>query len=300
MFLAVTVFIVIIALFFSFKTPDKNKVPIKNAHSSINIKSDEIDDLHVYQHEEGYLIVDGQTYHFLDVRITWEDDYLHVYYKGRNLGKGSPLGRIRYSRLDFNDLNNKISAYKKLHNKNNIVMSKSNIIDNHGVTQSNYVQGVAVTNTYKDKTIDMGNGMFIFKSAAVQESSDLMKQATQLQGEDIQAAVGALRKAQKLLGNGHPILAHLRLPLYLQKAGLYEESVTEFKKLLKKSPQRNSSKFSHQPKETQKYFIALERGVIYDKMRLAAERESRLDDAKKYNGLSEKHSKIAEAHNING
>ena len=164
MFLAVTVFIVIITLFFTFKTPDKNKVPIKNAHSSIKIKSDEIDDLHVYQHEEGYLIVDGQTYHFLDVRITWEDDYLHVYYKGRSLGKGRPLGRIRYSRLDFNDLNNKISAYKKLHNKNNIVMSKSNIIDNNGVTQSNYVQGVAVTNTYKDKTIDMGNGMFIFKS----------------------------------------------------------------------------------------------------------------------------------------
>jgi len=280
---------------FVFKTPKDNKEPKSNTNSLISNSSCEIDELHVYQHEEGYLIVDGQTYHFLDIGITWKDDYLHVYYKGRNLGKGRTLGCIRYSRLAFNDLNNKISEYKKLYNQNNIVMSKRNAIDSNEVTQSNYVQGVAVTNTYKDKTIDMGNGMFIFKSAEDQESSDLMKQATQLQGEDIQTAVDALRKAQKLLGNGHPILAHLRLPLYLQKAGLYEESIIEFKKLLKKSPRRNSSKFSHQPKETQKYFIALERGVIYNKMRLAAEREGRLDDAKKYNGLSEKHNKIAEA-----
>lgn len=86
-------------------------------------------------------------------------------------------------------------------------------------------------------------------------------EATQLKSKDINGAVDCLQKAQILLymiGPGYPISSFLRLPLFLQKAGRYDEAVLEFEILLKK------------------HTMPAERAAIKDKMRLARQREEKL------------------------
>ena len=67
------------------------------------------------------------------------------------------------------------------------------------------------------------------------KSRELLKQATQKHDKkDFMGAVEDLRSAYELMAKSsvvHPIATYLRLPLYLQKAGEFEESMIEFDKL---------------------------------------------------------------------
>jgi len=80
------------------------------------------------------------------------------------------------------------------------------------------------------------------KTASEEKSSELLKEATKKKNEkDLAGAIDCLREAYKLMAQSsisYPIETFLRLPLYLQQAGRYDESVTEFEKLLKTSPDK--------------------------------------------------------------
>lgn len=128
------------------------------------------------------------------------------------------------------------------------------------------------------------------KTASEEKSSELLKEATKKKNEkDLAGAIDCLREAYKLMAQSsisYPIETFLRLPLYLQQAGRYDESVTEFEKLLKASPDKIAKEFSHITKQKQKGLAAMERATIYDKMRLASQREKRFNHAIYFQVLS--------------
>ena len=94
------------------------------------------------------------------------------------------------------------------------------------------------------------------KTASEEKSRELLKDATQKKNEkDLDGAIACLREAYKLMAQSsisYPIETYLRLPLYLQQAGHYNESIVEFERLLKNSPDKIAKEFSHINKQKQK------------------------------------------------
>ena len=92
-------------------------------------------------------------------------------------------------------------------------------------------------------------------------------------------AISTLRKAYAILGDdiyvNYPIETALRLPLYLQQAGRYEEAQQEFQRLLSSVDERTAIAFSHVSKAEQRNFAQINREQILDKMRLAEKREQK-------------------------
>jgi tetratricopeptide (TPR) repeat protein len=123
--------------------------------------------------------------------------------------------------------------------------------------------------------------------------SDLLKDATQKhKDKDLPGAIECLRQAYSLLAKlsvSYPIETYLRLPLYLQQNKQYDESVREFNKLLADAPAKTAKEFSHISKRQQDGLTAMERGIIYDKMRLAAQREKQFVSAVYCQILSDAH-----------
>lgn len=147
-------------------------------------------------------------------------------------------------------------------------------------------------------TIQAGNGVSLKYEVSVREktvseesSSALLKDATQKKEEkDIEGAISSLREAYKLMAQStiiYPIETFLRLPLYLQQAGRYAESIVEFEKLLANASAKIAKEFSHVSKQKQNGLAAMERAVILDKMRLAAQRERQFVHAAYYQVLSD-------------
>lgn len=129
------------------------------------------------------------------------------------------------------------------------------------------------------------------KTASEEKSTELLKEATKKKnGKDLDGAITCLRTAYKLMAQSnisYPIETYLRLPLYLQQAGHYTESIAEFEKLLSNSPQKIAKEFSHISKQEQKGLSAMECSTIYDKMRLASQREKQFNYAVYYQILSD-------------
>lgn len=111
------------------------------------------------------------------------------------------------------------------------------------------------------------------------ETDSLLRAATSHgASKDMQAAVMCLQAATSRMHYSpvsYPIETWLRLPLYLQKAGRYQEALTEFEKLISETEARIARAFSHQSKAKQRIFCRQEIEVIRGKMQLAAERENR-------------------------
>ena len=128
------------------------------------------------------------------------------------------------------------------------------------------------------------------KTASEEKSSELLKEATQRKNDkDLGGAITCLREAYKLMAQSsisYPIETYLRLPLYLQQAGRYEESIIEFERLLRNSPDKIAKEFGYITKQKQKGFSAMECAAIYDKMRLASQREKYFSHAVYYQLLS--------------
>jgi len=108
----------------------------------------------------------------------------------------------------------------------------------------------------------------------------LMREATAHKEEGRwDKAISNLRKAYAILGEdihiNYPLETALRLPLYLQQAGRYEEAQQEFQRLLSSVDERAATAFSHQPKAVQREFAQQNREKILDKMRLAEKREQK-------------------------
>jgi len=128
------------------------------------------------------------------------------------------------------------------------------------------------------------------KTDSEEKSSDLLKEATKKKNEkDLDGAVACLREAYKLMAQSsisYPVETYLRLPLYLQQAGRYKESIVEFETLLRNSPDKIAREFSNITKKKQKGLSAMECAAIYDKMRLASQREKYFSHAVYYQVLS--------------
>jgi len=112
---------------------------------------------------------------------------------------------------------------------------------------------------------------------------DLNKEATQLsKNKEWDEAIECLEESQKLSLKIHveyPIKHYLRLPLFLQQAGRFDESRVEFKRLIASTKRRMHRKPKHYGEAAWEASMHAELAAIYDKMRLACKREKLLPDA---------------------
>lgn len=124
--------------------------------------------------------------------------------------------------------------------------------------------------------------------------SDLNKQATQLKKTDIDQAIVCLRKANALLGGDtiYPIATWLRLPLFLQQAGYFDEAMQEFETLLAEARARRTKECSHCTLNSIEAGINADYAHIYDKMRLACKRQKLKAEEGEYAALSENHWRL--------
>ena len=106
---------------------------------------------------------------------------------------------------------------------------------------------------------------------------------------DISATISSLQETNRsiLVQSGStPIETFLRLPLLLQKNGQYADAFTEFERLISIVPAKIAKEFAHISIREQNSLIAMERATIFDKMRLAAQRENQFDSAVYFQILS--------------
>ena len=92
------------------------------------------------------------------------------------------------------------------------------------------------------------------------------------------AAIACLQKAHARMETSpvcYPILTLLRLPLYLQKAGRFDEAMDEFSRIDQETPSRIDRHFGHQPMSVRTKLANGERRLIKDKMALAKGRETK-------------------------
>jgi len=110
-------------------------------------------------------------------------------------------------------------------------------------------------------------------------AQSLLREATaKHDAKDLLGAIRCLREAYELLGTSsisYPVETYLRLPLYLQKADLFQEAMESFNSILKSAASQVARNFAHQDVVTQLSLVAMNRHVIYDKMRVACKRGKR-------------------------
>ena len=105
-------------------------------------------------------------------------------------------------------------------------------------------------------------------------------------------AIICLREADSLKNKTstiYPIKHYLRLPLFLQQAGRFDESMQEFEKLINESEQRVLSWLPKRNISSKKMLIHAELYEIYKAISTACKREKLLELSKKYLALHEKH-----------
>lgn len=127
-----------------------------------------------------------------------------------------------------------------------------------------------------------------------EETASLHREATRLMDAgDWDGSIAALYKAQERMRNsstGFPIEQWVRLPLYLQQAGRFDEAMAEFNRLLDEVEALRGKEFCHHPERFWKGFSFHPKAVIFDKMRLACKRQNLPDQAAKYEALRDEYS----------
>lgn len=151
--------------------------------------------------------------------------------------------------------------------------------------------GVVTYETEPQNILEV-NGITITSGFVInkdEETASLHREATRLKDAgDWDGAVAALQKAQDRMRKSnfsHTTEGWLRLPLFLQQGGRFDESMDEFNRLLNEVDERMANEFSHQPKRFWLGFAHHPRSVIYDKMRVACKRQKLLVEADKYETL---------------
>jgi len=110
------------------------------------------------------------------------------------------------------------------------------------------------------------------------ETAPLLRQATAY--ADAKAwddAIAVLYKANEIMQaspGSWPIATWLKLPLYLQRAGRFDESMRVFDQIDAETPARIARSFGHQSAAHQKRLVAGERERIAEKKALAMKREA--------------------------
>ncbi len=140
------------------------------------------------------------------------------------------------------------------------------------------------------------NATFYERTRAEEHVSQLGKLATYIKQSDPDEAVHCLRRQRelaRLIGSaqGHPVEWWLRLPLFLQSAGRFDEAMVEFEALRASPPVARQDNSHMRSQDDIDLLIHAELAVIYDKMRLACRREGHRDKAAEYESLSKGHRK---------
>lgn len=121
----------------------------------------------------------------------------------------------------------------------------------------------------------------------------LHRQATELKNNgDLLGAIAALRQAKSQMVKrpaGSTVESWLRLPLFLQHEGMFDEAMVEFEELLASPPVTRDA--AHIDPRTLEMLTHAELCAIYDKMRLACDRENLFAKSSEYEKLSVKHDK---------
>lgn len=124
--------------------------------------------------------------------------------------------------------------------------------------------------------------------------SDLNKRATALKrAGDLAGAVDALRQVRALLPHSFSTVtpeAWLRLPLFLQQVGQFDEAAREFGWLLSIVDEWTAADHPEEKQSVRDAFAHASRATIYDKMRVAYKREGRANEARDFGVLAQKHS----------
>lgn len=123
-----------------------------------------------------------------------------------------------------------------------------------------------------------------------EEFTRLSREATEAKkANDWDRAIDCLRQIkERVLANGD-FPSCTRLPLFLQQAGRFDEAMEEFNLLIHQTKPRIDREFSHALPYARRSVVASSLMRIYDKMRLACQREKRHDDADRYARLYEQH-----------
>jgi tetratricopeptide (TPR) repeat protein len=135
-------------------------------------------------------------------------------------------------------------------------------------------------------------GLFFNKPPEADRIASLHAAATQFKTEkEWDAAIAALREAEPISVKcgGYPMAHYLRLPLFLQQAGRFQEAMTEFERLLSKIEGRIDREFSHRGVKVRRMLAHAEKADTYEKMALAAKREKRQELETEFSALSEIH-----------
>jgi hypothetical protein len=126
-----------------------------------------------------------------------------------------------------------------------------------------------------------------------EETAALLREATAAKnGKNWDRAITCLFEAKVRMGDGYPIDSRLRLPLFLQQAGRFEEAIMEFQWLIDQVRPRIERSLDQTSANVRRATIASDMAHIYDKTRLACKREKRFDEAKRYGSLSEQHRAV--------
>lgn len=109
---------------------------------------------------------------------------------------------------------------------------------------------------------------------------------------DWNLAIFCLRQAREQMLLMGDLPGSLRLPLFLQQAGKFDKAMREFEWLLLGVRSYVRCAFDHASANVRRSVEASHRARIYDKMRLACQREKRPKDAAVWADLREKNRKI--------
>ncbi|POZ51331.1 hypothetical protein [Methylovulum psychrotolerans] len=124
-----------------------------------------------------------------------------------------------------------------------------------------------------------------------QKIDDLHREATHYKKTDLELSISYLKEAKELMqGKDNRLIEQwLRLPLFLQQSGRFDEAMVEFNLIIKNVRPRAEKRFGflHQPTRI-KLCITSEKLRIYEKMQLACKREKLPEMAKKYASLYNK------------
>lgn len=128
-------------------------------------------------------------------------------------------------------------------------------------------------------TVRVTAAIEINKSPHRVRADELLKQATSLKADgEWDDAIRALREAYAILGDdivNYSIATALRLPLYLQQAGRFAESMEEFQALLASWGQHATRAFDHLSGADLEHFLKATRVTILQGKLLAMKREKK-------------------------
>jgi tetratricopeptide (TPR) repeat protein len=125
----------------------------------------------------------------------------------------------------------------------------------------------------------------VTKDPVDEQIAALHREATTHKGSSWDAAIACLKQAATLMRKrkgGYTINRWLRLPLFLQQAGYFDEAMREFEKLLSETIPRRKKDTPNPTPHMVEMFAQSDYAAIYDKMQLACKRQKLAEKAAVY------------------